>query len=113
VHDHIQQAAYSLMADARKITSHYRIGQLLLQNSAAEERGRKIFDIVDHLNLGKDIVSQPAERTRLAGLNLTAGTKAKTSAAYQAAFSYLRSGIGLLHDRAWQDDYDLTLQLYT
>ena len=49
----------------------------------------------------------------MAELNLLAGKKAKASAAYQPAYSYLKVGIDLLHEDSWQQQYDLTLVLYT
>ncbi|AUS99517.1 histidine kinase [Nostoc sp. CENA543] len=112
LHDRIQQAAYALIPDAQKTATHLRIGQLLLQNSSETVKQEKLFDIVEHLNLGKDLISQPSDRQNLAQLNLQAGVKAKNSTAYPAARTYLQTGITLLDSNCWQNQYELTLNLY-
>jgi predicted ATPase/signal transduction histidine kinase/tRNA A-37 threonylcarbamoyl transferase component Bud32 len=118
-HDRIQQAAYSLLSEAEKQDIHWQVGQLLLQKIPPEEQDQKIFNIVNHLNQGRDRVRDRATLDNLAQLNLVAGQKAKASAAYQAAFHYLQIGLKLLHtpgspsegDR-WKRQYDLCLTMY-
>jgi len=111
LHDRVQQAAYSLIEERHKQEIHLKIGQLLLSNTREAEREEHIFDIVNHLNLGKDLTAQ-SEKDELAQLNLTAGRKAKSSAAYQAAFMYFQSGIALLGTGAWQQQYEMALALH-
>ncbi len=113
LHDRVQQAAYSLIREDQKQATHLQIGQLLLQNLTPPEREEKLFDIVNHFNSGKAILLNPSDREQCARLNLSAGQKAKTSTAYNAAFEYLTTGIQLLNDTCWQTQYDLTLSLQT
>ena len=49
---------------------HLKIGRLLLQKFTKEEREERIFDIVNHLNSGIDLIVSQAEKTQLAELNL-------------------------------------------
>ncbi|OCQ99336.1 serine/threonine protein kinase [Nostoc sp. MBR 210] len=112
LHDRVQQAAYSLISDEQKTSTHLHIGQLLLQNSSEMVKQEKLFDIVEHLNLGKDLISQSSDRQELAQLNLQAGVKARNSTAYSAARTYLQTGINLLESNCWQHQYNLTLNLY-
>ncbi|MBE9164366.1 MULTISPECIES: AAA family ATPase [Microcoleaceae] len=112
LHDRVQQAAYSLIPDDHKPATHLKVGQLLLQNASEMEREEKLFDIVEHLNLGKELISQAKEREALAQLNLKAGQKARNSTAYAAAKVYLQIGIDLLTANCWQSQYELTLNLY-
>ncbi len=112
LHDRVQQAAYSLIPDNQKQATHLKIGQLLLENSSQIEQEEKLFDIVGHLNLGQELMTQSNEREALAQLNLVAGGKAKSSTAYAAARVYLQIGIELLTVNCWQDQYKLTLSLY-
>ncbi len=112
IHDKIQQAAYSLIPDNSKPSVHWQIGQMLRQNTPKEKREEKIFDIVNQLNLGCDLISNQSERDELAQLNLIAGMKAKILTAYQPALTYLKLGIGLLATDSWQQQYHLTLSLY-
>ncbi|MDF5725676.1 MAG: AAA family ATPase, partial [Rhizonema sp. PD37] len=120
-HDRIQQAAYSLIPEAEKQFVHWQVGQLLLRNTPLNERGQKIFDIVNQLNQGRDCLTNYTDRDDLAQLNLVAGQKAKASAAYQSAFNYLLIGIELINfpdlassnrGNSWLQQYDLTLALY-
>ncbi len=111
-HDRIQQAAYSLILEEDKQAVHQQIGQLLLQNTHPDKREQKIFEIVNQLNLGRQLINQQVERDELAQLNLMVGKKSKVSAAYQAGLNYLQVGLSLLSEDTWQRQYDLTLALY-
>ncbi|MGE5656699.1 MAG: AAA family ATPase [Actinomycetota bacterium] len=119
-HDRIQQAAYTLIDETQKQALHFKIGHLLWQNTAPELLLEKIFEIVDHLNLGLGENSDTlpfrfsqAERNEIAKLNLMAAQKAKVAIAYKAAAEYLNSGLNLLAGDSWQTQYNLTLDLYT
>ncbi len=119
LHDRVQQAAYALIDEAQKTAVHLQIGRLLLQNTSPEVLSEKIFEIVDHLNLGTGVGTGvlplhicQEERNKIAKLNLMAGQKAKTAAAYGAAVGYLKAGQELLSADSWQSSYDLTLALY-
>ena len=114
LHDRVQQAAYSLIASSQVSALHLRIGRLLLERSARDHNEQeKIFDIVGHLNKGRELISSDAERERLAELNLLAGKKAKFSAAYALAFQYLSTGVELVGQAGWEKNYTLTLNLMT
>ena len=112
LHDRVQQAAYFLIPEDQKQATHLKIGQRLLKNTNVEERDEKIFDIVNHLNYGLELITSPAERYELARLNLAAGQKAKASTAYKAAGKYLAVGRELLAVDCWKTQYELTLALY-
>ncbi|NET60095.1 MAG: GAF domain-containing protein, partial [Symploca sp. SIO2E6] len=104
IHDRIQQAAHSLIPEEEKQAVHLQLGQLLLAQTTANQREQKIFDIVNHLNLGSSLikgrsrlaVEQVVKPDELAKLNLLAGKKAKASAAYRPALEYFQFGIRLL-----------------
>ncbi|MHC5862881.1 ATP-binding protein, partial [Nostoc sp.] len=112
LHDRVQQAAYSLIPDDQKTATHLKIGQLLRENFSPIELEEKLFDLVGHLNLGIELLTQPSDRQALAQLNLKAGVKARNSTAYVAARDYLQTGIKLLQTNCWQNQYELTLNLY-
>jgi serine/threonine protein kinase len=112
VHDRIQQAAYSLIPDQEKPVIHRKIGQLLLQNTPTERQEEKLFDIVNQLNLGSELISSQVELDELAKLNLLVGKKAKASTAYQASFKYLQFAINLLDYLSWNRQYSLMLCLH-
>ncbi|WP_251960426.1 trifunctional serine/threonine-protein kinase/ATP-binding protein/sensor histidine kinase [Nostoc commune] len=112
LHDRVQQAAYSLIPEELKKSTHLRIGQLLLQNVPQEEIEANVFDIVNQLNVGIVNLIEQSEKTELARLNLIAGRKAKASTAYEVALKYFTNGIELLNIDAWQTEYALTIGLY-
>jgi signal transduction histidine kinase/DNA-binding NarL/FixJ family response regulator len=84
-----------------------------LSKTASETLSEKIFEIVDHLNLGIEFIPDQAERHAIAKLNLIAGQKAKAAMAYGAAIDYLKAGLKLLADFSWDTEYELALSLHT
>ena len=112
LHDRVQQAAYSLIPEAEKQTTHLKIGQLLLRNTGQEQQAEKIFNIVNQLNQGIELISDRSELKQLAELNCIAGQKATLSTAYQAASNYFNTSIKLLGENPWSHQYDFTLKLY-
>ncbi|MCU0546563.1 MAG: trifunctional serine/threonine-protein kinase/ATP-binding protein/sensor histidine kinase [Oscillatoriaceae cyanobacterium Prado104] len=113
LHDRVQQAAYSLIRDSEKKETHVKIGKLLLENTRASEIEENVFDIVNQLNAGTDLLTSHREQYELAELNLVAGKKAKAAMAYQSAVKYLNVGLGLLAVNSWHSQYNLTLNLHT
>ena len=112
LHDRVQQAAYSLIPEDSKKQLHLKIGQLLMAKTPAEERSEKIFDIVNHLNAGIELLSDSESKTELANLNLIAGKKAMTSTAYKAAAKHFSLGMELLSENSWKEQYELTFAIY-
>lgn len=113
LHDRVQQAAYALIDESHKQVVHLQIGRNLLKKTLPEQLSERLFEIVDHLNHGAELVSAQLERTKIARLNLIAGQKAKAATAYEAAFKYFTTGLQLLNSESWQSEYDLTLVLYS
>jgi predicted ATPase/signal transduction histidine kinase/tRNA A-37 threonylcarbamoyl transferase component Bud32 len=124
LHDRVQQAAYALIDENKKQAVHLQIGRLLLQNTEPETLANKLFETVDHFNLGivetlhvtvetLHVTSlQRQEQEQIAKLNLMAGQKAKAAIAYDAAVRYFRVGIELLPMDSWQTQYNLVFALY-
>jgi PAS domain S-box-containing protein len=113
LHDRVQQAAYALIDESHKQVVHLQIGHSLLEKSSPEQQSDRLFEIIDHLNQGLELVTARSERTEIAKLNLMAGQKAKAATAYEAAFKYFTTGLQLLDTKSWQSEYDLTLALYS
>ncbi|WP_413175128.1 AAA family ATPase [Anabaena azotica] len=112
LHDQVQQAAYFLIPENEKQAMHWKIGQQILNHTDAIELEEKIFEIVNQLNIGIDLITNKSQKYQLAKLNLIAGHKAKLATAYEAAVRYLKMGLELLSNDSWIHEYDLTLNLY-
>ncbi|MDZ8240539.1 MAG: AAA family ATPase [Nostoc sp. ChiQUE01a] len=113
LHDRVQQAAYALIDESQKLGVHLQIGRNLLEKTSPEQRAERLFEIVDHLNYGIELISEQSEQNEIAKLNLQAGQKALAATAYEAAFKYFNAGLKLLDVESWQYEYDLTLVLHS
>ncbi|MCL6478765.1 MAG: AAA family ATPase [Peptococcaceae bacterium] len=111
-HDRVQQAVYSLLSGEEKKKIHRRVGRALLQETEAALLERKIFEIADHLNIGRELIADRDESVRLAELNLSAARKAMVSVAFDAALHYLEAGKDCLPAGAWDGHYRLTFDLH-
>jgi predicted ATPase/signal transduction histidine kinase/tRNA A-37 threonylcarbamoyl transferase component Bud32 len=112
LHDRVQQAAYSLIIQEDRKKIHLKVGKLLLEKSSKEIQEDNLFDIVNHLNMGMDLISEELERERLIELNLSVSKKAKLSAAYEPAYSYAKNALNLLPENTWTIKSGLALKVH-
>jgi predicted ATPase/signal transduction histidine kinase len=112
LHDRIQQAAYSLIPEEHRAEVHVRIGRALLASMTADELAEHLFDVANQFNRGAARLVDHDEKSRVAAINLRAGRKAKASAAYASACTYLAAGMALLDDGDWARQYDLMFSLW-
>ncbi len=110
LHDRVQQGAYSLIPEAGRRQAHLTVGRLLLEQGG-DVRADNLFEVVNHLNYGRSLITDAGERRSLAVLNLAAGRRAKASAAYPSALSYFTVGVELLPDAAWEGQYEQAFAL--
>ena len=111
-HDRIQQAAHALIPAENQQAVHLKIGRLILQHSSPEVIVERLFEIVGHLNLGIELIYQLEEQIELVSLNLQATLKAKAALAYESALKYMLSGMKLMTDHLWDEDFDLAINMY-
>jgi len=109
LHDRVQQAAYVTLAEDQRRKMHLRIGRLRFSGGATGD-DRRLFEAVNHLNLGAALIKGASERKTLAKLNFTAGRKAEDAAAHATALRHLDVCCELLGPGAWRDDYDIVFQ---
>jgi signal transduction histidine kinase len=90
---------------------HLRIGRLLKTNRQTLEE--QLFEIVDHLNIGRlnwSIIKVRTGRNRCASIG-EPDRQAKAATAYESAAGYFKKGLALLATDSWQTEYTLTLNL--
>lgn len=112
LHDRVQQAAYLLTPTEQRSALHLQIGKLLLTGRAEPDFEERLFAVVNHLNMGVDLIGDQNFRDELAALNLAAGRKAKLSAAYSSALEHMKRGIDLLGTQGWERQRETALGLY-
>jgi predicted ATPase/signal transduction histidine kinase len=111
LHDRIQQAAYTLIPEEHRAEVHLRIGRVLLASMTADELAEHLFDVANQFNRGATRLLDRDEKAPVATINLRAGRKAKASAAYASACTYLAAGMALLEERDWGSQYELMFGL--
>jgi predicted ATPase/signal transduction histidine kinase len=112
LHDRVQQAAYTLIQSDERKATHLKIGRRMWQNQSLEQQKENIFELVNQLNSGIELIVEQAERNDLARLNLIAGKKAKSAIAYEPAARYLNLGLELLAADCWDNDHSFAVDLY-
>ncbi len=112
LHDRVRQAAYGMLRVTERPALHVRIGRRLLAKLPRDAVEAKVFEVVDQLNRGLELISDPSERLQIARLDLVAGMRAKASGAFVAAATYLASGISLLPADAWDVCYETAFALH-
>src|SRR5262249_7928555 len=111
LHDRVQEAAYSLIAEDARGAAHLRIGRLLASRTPPARLEEKIFEIVNQLNRGSSLVTSAEQRARVAELTLIAGSRARACTAYASALSYLAAGRAMLTEEAWDRNYELIFDI--
>jgi PAS domain S-box-containing protein len=111
LHDRVQEAAYTLIPESDRAATHLRIGRALASRVAPEAIEEVIFDVVNHLNRGAELIATQEERAQVAELNLMAGKRAKNASAYASALTYLIAGAALVAEDCWERRYDLAFPL--
>lgn len=112
LHDRVQEAAQLAISPEQSRDIHYRLGRILLASSNESSRREQVFEIVDHLNRGQDLLGSEEDRLELAALNVMAGQKAKASTAYNQAAEYLQTGTRLMPSNSWRDHYELNFTIF-
>jgi PAS domain S-box-containing protein len=111
LHDRVQEAAYALLPEHERAAAHLAIGRALLARVSSSDLEDEVFEIVNQLDRAIPLIQAPAERERVAELNLIAGRRARTSTAYASARSCFAAGATLLADDGWIRCRELAFQL--
>ena len=111
-HDFVQEKIYHMIPVRERNHYHYQIGRKLWKEFDLDELGKFLFLVVGQLLLGIEYINDPRERVAVAKLCHAAGVRAVQLSNFQSSYLYLRSGISLLNESSWDNEYDLTVNLY-
>jgi len=120
-HDRIRDAIYSIIPENERVLIHKSIGYVLLK-SIKENPGNAngLFEVTNHLNAAKNSIKDKHERIELLSLNIEAGKRSRSNAAYNIANNYFKKGMDILSSDEWSEypdklfrlSYDYTESLY-
>ena len=110
-HDRVQEAAYSLVPESERAALHLEIGRRLWRERRPPSARRGRSRSRPSSTAGRRLIASREERERVAEINLSAGKRAKESAAYASALTYFTAGCALLSEDSWRDRYELTFAL--
>eukprot|EP00984_Skeletonema_dohrnii_P014974 scaffold6412_cov147-Skeletonema_dohrnii-CCMP3373.AAC.1 len=112
-HDRIQEAAYNAVPADERCLFHHVCGMTLASYSTSESDDNILLAAVNQINLGGPAAIQDtSQSSNIATINLRAGQKAMVMSDFGAAYSYFNNGISFLQEGHWQEDYDLSLELF-
>lgn len=111
LHDRVQEAAYSLIPVEERAAEHLRIGMLLAGGLSPAQIEDAIFEIVNQLNRGSELVASRQSREVLASFNLRAAERAKGAATFELALQYGRTSALLLTEHTWAANYELAFSI--
>jgi PAS domain S-box-containing protein len=112
LHDRVQQAAYALIPPGDRSAVHLTIGRLLHSSAGADVPREALFDVVNHLNLGRTLLQAEADRLELARLDLAAGRHARNAAAWPSARGYFAIAAELLPPDPWAKESALAFPVH-
>lgn len=112
-HDIVQEAAYKMISYQEREAFHLAIGRELWKSfDDIEELEKHIFVILGQIREGADLITYQEERNDVAALCLRAGELAICSSSFQTASEFLLLGVSLLGDTCWEEEYELSLELF-
>jgi len=106
-HDRVQQAAYALIPEAERGPVHLRIGRQLLCLAGPDGVGDDaVFEVAGALNLGRQHITDAAEKRQLAKLDLRAAARARAAGAPATACEFADLALELLGADPFAEDHD-------
>eukprot|EP01117_Protostelium_nocturnum_P003161 TRINITY_DN1409_c0_g2_i1.p1 TRINITY_DN1409_c0_g2~~TRINITY_DN1409_c0_g2_i1.p1 ORF type:complete len:1959 (-),score=798.60 TRINITY_DN1409_c0_g2_i1:751-6627(-) len=106
LHDKVQQAAYENIPVENRERVHLDIARLLIADNAED-----LFEIASHLLLAHNLIETKEEKIKIADTLLHCSQVAKKSSAFQPSNDYAKTGLRLLSEESWNDNYKLILDL--
>jgi predicted ATPase len=113
IHNSMQEAAVLLVGGhSEQASFHLAIGRKLFKVLNEEELKDDLLTVLGHVIIGSGAIKSKEEKYRFAQLALMAARKCVKLTSFKSAHKSLSFAIGLLSERSWREDYDLTLAIY-
>jgi predicted ATPase/two-component sensor histidine kinase len=117
LHDRLQQAAYSLIEPAELPNILLKIGRLLLANLHPEQLAERLFEVVNDLNAGYDLIQDTSEQVKVLETTIGAARKASAATAYSSALLFYRAATRFLEkpglaEYLWRNCHKMTISLF-
>jgi len=108
VHDRVQQSSNLLMDESNTKYYKLQIGKELL----ALEDDSLLFQVVEQLNMGIELVEDPSNRIKYARLNLKAALQAKKASAFIPAKQFLKAAKEFINNKFDETTDSLLIDIY-
>lgn len=108
----MQLALYQSIPSDEKSRQHVSIGRRLVENLTKEELEKDFYTVLRQFRLGTTVINNQMERYSIAAMCLQAAELAVPNGDFHAASRYLDFGMELLGSESWENEYNLTLNIY-
>ncbi|KAL7547303.1 hypothetical protein ACHAWF_010625 [Thalassiosira exigua] len=118
-HDILHETIYEMIPPASRKRLHKIIGKALLNSIAPSRSPSPLADVSEIQLLAVDQINKsceggdldPEERSQCASYNAMAAKYAMSASNFEQARAYIETGIALLQDAHWEEQYHLSLNL--
>ncbi len=115
-HDKLQQAAYMLIDPTDLPARRLAIGWLMLDRHVAGNLATSLFEIVNNLNAGYDLLDNRSDQFRVFEINLRAARKSFSDTAYCSALQLYRMAARFFEKPGfalalWKHHHELAMEL--
>ena len=111
LHDRVREAAYSLVDETARPALHLTIGRRILARLPRALIEERVFDVMNQLDRGVELVTDAGEREMHRRLDVLAGARARAAAAFAAARGYYAHAAALLPSDGSRLDEAFAIQL--
>ena len=116
-HDKLQQAAYMLIDPTDLPARRLSIGWLMLDRLETEHFATSLFEVVNNLNAGHDLIDNSSDQLKVFELNLRATRKSFSDTAYRSALQLYRTAALFLEkpgfaSTLWSNHHELAMGLF-
>ncbi len=111
LHDRVHQATLDSIEEGARRGLHRKQAALLGESGGGSDT--VVVEVASHLCEALELIVAPEEKVAAATTLVRSARRAKSTMALSTATRFLDAGIQLLPDDAWNDAYQLALELHT